>query len=416
MLDIVSANNFIPLWPTRPDVCYTAPVMKHNLRQRSILVVLWLAGSAGRKQLAGLLRYVNEACTWNLRLISDPRDLNESIINEAKVRKTFDGFIGHAISESALAMSNWKIPSVLIDYPPPTLLRNGRPCSIMVDDDERIGSMAADYFTRLGRFSSFAFVPDVEQRGWSRLRERGFKQRLRRSGGKVYSFSAAHDDLTHWLCRLPKPSALLASHDFRAKDVLDACRQQKIAVPDEVSVLGIDNDEIVCDNAQPALSSIRIDHERFGYLAAAELDRVMATRKHRLPIHKILVPAVGITERNSTKFTSPGTVLVNRITDFINAHITEPIHVDDVLNHVGVSRSLANLRFRQSTGTSIRCAIEKQRLDLVKDKLLSSRIAINKISKLCGYANVQRLKYVFKKRFGCSMREWRAQHSKQTNL
>ena len=149
---------------------------------------------------------------------------------------------------------------------------------------------------------------------------------------------------------------------------------------------------------------------------SAELDRVMATRKHRLPIHKILVPAVGITERNSTKFTSPGTVLVNRITDFINAHITEPIHVDDVLNHVGVSRSLANLRFRQSTGTSIRGAIEKQRLDLVKDKLLSSRIAINKISKLCGYANVQRLKYVFKKRFGCSMREWRAQHSKQTNL
>lgn len=382
--------------------------MKANLRQRNVLIVLWLAGSGGRKQLAGLLRYVNEAHNWNLRLITDPRDFNDAIVGEARSGKVFDGFIGHASREAVQAMTEWNVPSVLIDYPPPGLTRHAKPDLIMVDDDERIGALAADYFLDLGRFASFGFVPDTEQRGWSRLRERGFRNRLRKRGVDANTYSPERGKLPDWLSELPRPAAVLASHDFRAKDVLDVCRQEGLAVPGDISVLGIDNDEIICENTRPPLSSVRIDHEQFGYLAASELDRAMARRRRPAETRKMLVPALGIVERGSTDFTSPVTVLVNRMAAFIQSHAADPIRVDDVVSHVGVSRSLADLRFRQSTGLSIHEAIEKKRLELVCQRLRNTDLTIDRISRLSGFANPQRLKYVFKARYGTTMSEFRA--------
>jgi AraC-like DNA-binding protein len=127
------------------------------------------------------------------------------------------------------------------------------------------------------------------------------------------------------------------------------------------------------------------------------------------------IPPIDIVERGSTRFISPITALVARMNRFIDTHATEPIGVKDVVADVGVSRSLADLRFRQVMGFGIRKAIENRRLELIRSQLRTTSRPIAQISRLSGYLNVQRLKYVFKARFGMSMREYRKTHTLHTS-
>jgi LacI family transcriptional regulator len=387
--------------------------MKSTPVSRNVLVVLWLAGSAGRKQLSGVLRYISEGHPWTLRIVSDPRDMTEHLVRQCQ-NESYNGFIGHASVEAAHILGRWEVPTVLIDYPPPALAKITRPYALILDEDEKIGALAATYFRTLGKFAIFAFIPDTENRAWSRLRERGFRAALHHVGEHALSYTTKAGLLSEWLKHLPKPAAILASHDFRAIDVLNACREAHIPVPNDICVLGVDNDEIVCDYATPTLSSIRIDHERIGYLAAAELDKRMKNRKSRQTVEKMRIPPINIVERGSTRFILPITTLVARMNRFIDTHATEPIGVKDVVANVGVSRSLADLRFRQIMGFGIRKAIENRRLELIRSQLRTTSRPIAQISRLSGYLNVQRLKYVFKARFGMSMREYRKTHTLHT--
>jgi transcriptional regulator GlxA family with amidase domain len=123
---------------------------------------------------------------------------------------------------------------------------------------------------------------------------------------------------------------------------------------------------------------------------------------------RLFMPAGSVVERESTAPTAPATRLVQMATEYIRAHLADDIGVDDVVRHLGdVSRRLVNRRFRELTGNSVRRTIEDLRLEKVKNCLAATNMSIEKISRLCGYANTQRLKYVFKSRFGKSMTEWR---------
>lgn len=382
---------------------YLIPMRKQ--KRRKVIVVLWLAGSAGRKQLTGILHYVNSGHPWSVHLVTDPKGFTNEMIHKA-VSDGIDGFIVHTDAQAAEGLASSTIPTVLMDFPPPKLSKRKHAIAVILDSDEDIGKVAADYFLQLGRFGSYAFIPDRENRGWSRLRERGYKNALLKKGIDCQVFGTDKGSLADWLKNLPKPVAALCAYDLGAQDVFEACRQAKLSVPDQVAVLGVDNDELICDYSEPSLSSVRIDHEALGFEAARTLERLMR-RPTDGELKRIFMPADSVVERESTAPTAPAAHLVARALAFIKAHATDGITVSDVVRHLGVSRRLLDRRFGATAGTSIHKAIENRRLEQVKHRLATSNMPIAKISHLCGYANAQRLKYVFRQRYGCSMSEWR---------
>jgi len=384
-----------------------------QLKKRRVVVVIWLAGSAGRKQLMGILRYVDFSLSWTVKLITDPKDFTNDVLAQTE-SEGVDGIIVHAVAQTADNLAHSKIPTVLLDFPPPKLGRRSNSIAVILDSDERIGEVAAEYFRNLGQFASYAFIPDHDNRGWSRLRERGYKRTLRNAGIKCRVYGEGKGSLASWLKQLPKPAAVMAAYDIGAQETIDACKKAGLAIPKQISVLGVDNDELICDYTSPSISSVRIDHEALGFEAARTLDALMK-KPGTSRLKKILMPSDKIVERESTAPVSQGAHLVQKALTYIAEHVPEGIDVSVVANHLGVSRRLLDRRFGAVTGSSIRKAIEDSRLNLVVKKLKSTRLSINKISRLCGYKNEQRLKYVFKKRFGMSMREWRKAHGSQAD-
>lgn len=380
--------------------------MSHVKKAKNVLVVLWLAGSAGRKQLTGILDFVKNGQPWSIQLVTDPKAFTSEVIHKAE-KDGIDGFIAHAGPDAAAALSKSSIPTVLIDFPPPALITRRENLAILLDSDEDIGKTGADFFLKLGNFASYGFIPDAENRGWSRLRERGFKTAMLSAGKNCYTLNETKVDLRDWLMSLPKPAAVMAAYDFKAKEALETCAQLKLNVPSQVAILGVDNDEIICEYSTPSLSSVKINHEEFGYESAKILAGMMASRRP-CGCKRRFMSAGSVVERESTSPTTPATRLVQQAMQFIKTHFSDNIGVEDVVTHLGgVSRRLVDRRFREVTGCSIRRTIETLRLENVKRLLQTTDMPIEKISRLSGYANTQRLKYVFKNRVGKSMSEWR---------
>ena len=375
-------------------------------QERTVIVSLWSAGSCGRKQLAGILRYINAGHPWDIRIIMDPKDLTSGMIARAKADGV-DGLIAFVSPDAAPALAATDVPTVLLSFPVPALTRRKRNLAIFMNDNEEIGRKGADYLLSLGTFASYAFVPDASGRGWSRLRESGYRQRLAEAGQTCRIHRPERDELSAWLAALPKPAAVMTPFDFRAKEVVEACRRARLAMPKDVSVLGVDDDELICETTHPSISSIRIDQEKIGYRAAEALNRLMSARAPQAT-RQVQMASGRVIERESTRPTAPAVHLVRKIEAFIDAHFADELSVNDIAGAVGVSRRLADLRFAELTGRTIRRALEDRRLREVQRRLAETDLPIAKVTRLCGYQNDLWVKYVFRRRFGISMSEWRA--------
>ena len=366
-----------------------------------------MAGSAGRKHLLGILKFANEIRTWTVKIVNDTNELTEELIDS-----DINGFIGEVTPKALYQLQKRNIPSVVFDAPTDELPQSNIHTLFMTDDDEQIGRLGAKYLLSLGKFASFAFLSGKNERAWSRARQAGFEKYLTESGLASSLYHPPAGEIKEWLIELPKPTAILADHDFRAKEIIDACINAKIDVPKQVAVLGIDNDELICDYTQPTISSVKIDHEDFGYCAAAALMPLLSKKTRHNRKSYILHPADCVVERESTRPIPPITYLVNKIHTFIKTHARESITVNDIVRHAGVSRRIADLRLKDATGKTIHETLLDVRLSFVANHLKKSRLPINKISILSGFRNVQRLKYIFKSRYGMSMREFREQNSR----
>lgn len=387
--------------------------MKKSAKEKSVIVSLWSAGSCGRRQLAGILRYINAGHSWKLRIIMDPKDFTVRTIRAAS-RTGVDGFIAFAGKDAAAELASLTTPTVLLSFPTAEISTRRENLSIFLNDNEAIGRKAADYFLSLGTFATYAFVPDAAGRGWSALRERSFTERLRAAGHAPLVYTGDPDGLACWLKRLPRPIAVMAPFDFGAREVMEACRQARLAVPKDVSVIGVDNDELICESTLPMLTSIDIDQERIGFRAAETLDRLMSARRAR-PTERVIIDCGRIVERESSRSVSPTVTVARRIQAFIDEHFREGLTVSDIAARLGISRRLADLRFTESTGRTIRSALEERRLDEIRRLLTTTDLPIARITRLVGYRNDLWIKYVFKKRHGQSMSVWRKQPDRQND-
>ena len=390
-----------------------------KVKVRKIAVVLRLAFGSGRDILYGISRYARKHCRWQFHIINFAGDDTLAEIRRVE-RKGVDGIIANGLDNTLIAshLSRSSTPLVVIGARSPGLRRRMKNLAFVRNDDVDIGRFGAAYLTSLGLARSYGFVDWAATGYASILRREGFMARFNGTDVRIYSPT---DDLekgsledisalAKWLSSLPKPTAIMAVHDLRAIHVIEAAAMANIRIPRDLALIGVDNDELLCDTAEPTLTSIAPDHIRLGELAAETLNDLMngTTRRHALTIRSSVKTIV---ERQSAKPVTPATRLVQQATVFIRRNALKGIGAMDVVNHLGVSRRLADMRFRQFTGQSILSAILKIRLDEVKRRLRDTDTPIAKITANCGFHGENYAKKLFKSRFGISMTAWRARNN-----
>ena len=383
-------------------------------RSFRVLLAMRLHTAAGRKELNGVYRFLGEGHYWDIDLIRTETDLTPNAI----VRKDADRFDGLLIATGDTttirsAYENLSAPVVFIDYPHDWWLLN-KPRTVFIHDQtERIVRTAVNHLLKCRGVRHLGFVPTRTPRRWSSDRCAAFAalMQTRDLGHSVFAGDGeSRDALTAWLQALPKPAGVIGTFDDRANDVLECCRAAGIDVPADVSVLGIGNDETLCDNTRPPLSSVAIDFEHQGYQAARELHALLLRRAK--PVRReIEVGDNGVVARDSTALPSDAASLARKAEAFIDAHACEGIGVDDVVRHLRVSRRLADLRFRETTGRTILETIQSRRLREARVLLSTTTMPVAFVAERCGYSSDNYFKNAFRRQTGLSPRNWRKAHA-----
>jgi LacI family transcriptional regulator len=198
----------------------------------------------------------------------------------------------------------------------------------------------------------------------------------------------------------------MACYDIRGQQVLDACRAAGWAVPGEVAVIGVDNDELLCDLASPPLSSVIPNAHRAGYEAAALLDRMMAGK--RIAATARLIAPLGVAARQSTDVLAVDDREVARAVQFIREHASEGINVSDILQAVPLSRRVLEQRFQRLLGRTPRQEILQVRLNRVRQLLTETKLSLYQIAERTGFEHVEYLSVVFKRETGLTPSRYRS--------
>lgn len=286
-------------------------------------------------------------------------------------------------------------------------------------DDRAIAHTAAEHLRERG-FREFAYVGDARF-NWSRWRHDAFAAHLMGHGLRCRDFAAVSKagrtgdapdweselaELMGWLKSLPKPIGVFAGYDIRGVQVLEACRRLELAVPDQVAVLGVDNDELLCDLADPPLSSVIPDVRRTGYEAASLLDRMMRGEKIRGE-GRLFVP-LGVATRQSTDVVAVADRHISTAVRFIREHACNAITVADVVKQVPLSRRVLETRFQALLGRSPHEQIMTVKLDRVKRLLSETDLSLAIIADRAGFKHVEYLSVAFKRQIGVTASEYRS--------
>jgi len=379
-----------------------------------ILAAVRIYHTAGRDVLSGIFKFLETKANWQIQLVQHDREFRPETVYSAAGNE-FSGIIATfpGISGTTEALAQTPLPVVLANVDGVAQRRGSRPTAVILNDNAAIGRLATKTFLKCGSYSSFAFVPMTDET-WNDERGEAFCGALSQAGAKCTVFASKsmpsapcedHDGLVDFLTSLPKPTAVYAASDECALRVLAAAAAARISVPEQMAILGTDNDEFLVRHSNPPVSSILPGHVRMGFRAAREMDALLKGRPS--PKKPIFISPVGAIERTSTTPVLPAAALIRRAKGFIGAHGCERIDVADVVGHLGVSRRLAELRFRQIEGKSLRRALEDHRLKEAKALLRRTNLSITDIARRCGFSGQNRLCHVFTARTGLSPTQYR---------
>ncbi len=343
-----------------------------------VALLIETARSYGRGMLRGIVRYSRLHGPWAFYLT--PGDFAQALPQMKQWGGT--GAIARietpAVAKAILAAN---VPTIALDLS--DLQRApGNPLSQLSQvesDSEGAARLAAEHLLERG-FRDYAFV-GLAGRVWSDRRERSYCATIRQAGFSTHVYlppprkqdrqwDRAQGHLAAWLAALPKPAGLMACDDYRGREVLEACRLADIQVPEEIAVVGVDNDELLCELADPPLSSVAMNTQQGGYRTAELLDQLMR-RKIRKPRHLVVEPLHVVTRR-STDIVAMEDRCVAAALNFIHHQAGRPIQIDDVVRHVAVSRRALEIRFRETLGRTILSEIQRIRLQRAKRLLLET--------------------------------------------
>jgi LacI family transcriptional regulator len=280
-------------------------------------------------------------------------------------------------------------------------------------DSYKAGRMAAEHLLERG-FKHFGYC-GYAGRVWSQRRQKGFCQRLEEAGGHYHVYETRHKNallwqaerthVTTWLRSLSKPVGIMACNDIRGRQVLEASVLGGMSTPDEVAVVGVDDDQLLCELSNPPLSSVVLNAEQGGYQAAELLDGLMSHQKRRP--QRIDVEPLWVVPRQSTEVIAVDDAEVAAALRFIRENARGLLTVEDVVRHAALSRRMLEIRFDHVLGRSIRSEIQRVRLVWVRQLLVETSMPVNKIAESAGFNSLSYLSKVFHKEVGETLAQYR---------
>ena len=282
-------------------------------------------------------------------------------------------------------------------------------------DDSKISEKVAGHFHERD-FVHFGFY-GIEDENWSTRRERAFREcavgesfSALNSRRESEGSSAHFGELQRWLADLPKPVAVMVCSDQRGLILLEACRATGMTVPEQVAVVGVDNDLAFCEVSTPNLSSVRGGHRRVGFEAASLLNRLIDGEEvSRL----VLVEPNEIVVRESSDSRGFSDPAIRSAVQFIREHLGEPITNVEISRAAGLSKTRLQLRFREVLGMSLREYLVERRLQRAENLIRSSDLTFADIAERCGFKHHEYLGYVLKQKRGVTPRELRMRDSEE---
>lgn len=283
----------------------------------------------------------------------------------------------------------------------------------IIHDAQATADLAARELLMRTGIRQFAFV-GLQGHAWSRRRHEAFVRALRLNGKSVVSTDLPSpvarnrkeaDRLKHWLLALDKPCGLLAADDVIAATVLAIARISGISVPDELAVVGVDDNESICTRTEPSLTSVRPDFRQGGRFAARLLARKIL--KARNVPSETLFAISGLSRRGSTRITLRTDAEVAAALERIHAPGGAHLTPKDVLGTFTCSRRNAETRFRLATGRSVLEELLDVRMSLAKDLLVQTDLPVSAVVERCGYKSAARFIRVFRYSTGLTPLKWR---------
>jgi LacI family transcriptional regulator len=375
-------------------------------------IALLMSQDAGfhRQTLLGIRAYAGHAKRWlfhnapptptSFRPLAEwnPHGIIAHFDDEKLARKILE--LGKPTIDTACVLCGLGIPTVDVDH-------------------AAVGRMAGEHFLARG-YRYFGYFGSGRAH-YAQLRLASFRQAVEKAGFEVHacymeylprlperaSWKSVNSQVRQWLKKLPKPVAVFADHDVSAHDLTNMCQLLGLNVPDDVAILGVDDDELECQLSFPPLSSVAIPAERIGFEAAKLLDRMISGKQFSsAPLY---LPPVGVVTRHSTSMFAIDEPIVIAALHYIRNHLAEPLNVGAIAAHLVVRRRMLEQKFRELLGRSVLAEIHLVRVDRVKKLLATTDLLMSEVADQSGFATAQRMATVFRKLTGTTPGNYRRQ-------
>ncbi|TWU31395.1 XylR family transcriptional regulator [Novipirellula artificiosorum] len=381
--------------------------------KRDVAVLIETSREYGRGLLRGVARFNREATNWSIYF--KQQDLGAPLPDWFKTWRG-DGILAR-VTDRKMGRAILKTGIPLID-----LRGAAGPLGVpsFGIENTSVARAALDHLVDCG-LKQFAFVGEPTGRYlYDDLRRNAFVSLVQQHGSTCHVFKktdaakendwkSQQQELANWLVDLPKPIGVMCCHDDRGRQVLDACQRANLLVPDQVAVIGVDNDEFLCQLSDPALTSVNIDAERIGFEAAVQLDRLMNDQtKLSQPVW---FEATGVVARQSTDIIACDDPIIAKAIRLIRQQACNQLTVDDVEKHLPISRSLLNRRFKEIVGRTPKQEIVRLQMQRAIELLQQSSASIESISEQCGFNEAWYFISIFRKHFGITPAKYRGHRS-----
>jgi len=370
-------------------------------RRRQIALLIETSNAYARGLLEGISAYVQEHRTWSVELAEHSRGGLEPA---ALAGWKGDGIIAR-IENSQIARVVRRCALPTVDLSAARLVPE---IPWVETDNAAIARLAIEHLIERG-FRSLGYF-GLTRYNWSIWRRDNFVELAKQSGctcavhmmrGLIDSarrWSGEHRKLAAWLTKLPKPAGVFACYDTCGRHVLEACRIAQLRVPDDVAVVGVDDDPLLCELADPPLTSVAPDARQSGYLAASLLDRMLSGLKVELAGH--FVRPRGLVTRRSTDVTAIADPEISAAVQLIRDSACSGITVSDVLSEIALSRRIFEKRFVALVGRTPHQQIVRTRIERAKDLLAATDLPLKTIAARVGVAHPEYLNTLFRRAEG----------------
>jgi LacI family transcriptional regulator len=368
-----------------------------------------------RRVVSGIMAYAQQRGTWNVCIPESHSDQSLDCLLEGRwdgVIAGFDDPHGPKLLQMAVPLVGvgggygWYRPDANIPY--------------VGTDNTAIAQLAADHLLECGfvHFAYCGYHPTPSNR-CSYKRAEAFREAVEQRGHACSAYNASNTasdtwekicgDLVAWLSNLPHPVGIMACNDSRARQILEACRMVHLRVPEDVAVVGVDNEEAICLFTNPTLTSVDQGSQRSGYEAASLLDQWMEGGS--VTPGKRTVPPVGIVVRGSTEILATTDAELVAALRFIRDHACEAIGLDDVSRTAGTNNASLRRRFKSVFGRTVHEEIQRVRVERAKQLLVSTDWPFKQIAKQSGFCSVQYMSTQIRRATGFTPREYRQRHA-----